>query len=239
MVITNVRGYIKDRFSDLHFDPIRHIYTLHDEILPSVSAKVHEHVRPVDFETILPYSAKKAGVEVSELRKRWKKTNKDACDLGHETHDFLENFTGIEQPKNPYEQAGINFIRDILQEYEVICDEFRMYTTTYGYAGTADRLLRHRVTKELVLVDYKTTADLFKSYDFLKEPFESMESSAYNLYQFQLSYYQIMLEEIGLSISNRFLIHLKPDGNYRIFETIDLTNEIREYLTQPVKLNLW
>lgn len=239
MVVQHVSSYLRDRFSNLIFDPVHHRYFLDGMQLPSVSAKVHHHQRPVDFEAILPHSARKAGVEVGELRDRWRRTNKEACDLGTDTHTFLEDFTGIEQPKNPFEEAGIKFIKDISADYEVVYNELRGYTREFGYAGTMDKLLQHKRTGELIIADYKTNKDLFKSYDFLKEPFDSMESSPYNLYQLQLAYYQIMLEEVSLTISNRFLIHLKADGNYRIFETIDLTQEIRDFLTQPVKQNLW
>ena len=111
-----------------------------------------------------------------------------------------------------------------------------MFSKKYKYAGTADLLLLEKATGNVLLADYKTNKDLFKSYDLLHSPFEYLESSPYNKYQLQLSYYQIMLEEIDIKISDRLLVYLKIDGTYRVFNTVDFTEQLKSYLDKKLKL---
>lgn len=217
-------------FSGLNFESQRHLYFIEGVNYPSVSSLVHTHEHPVDFEAKLPACARREGVTVDELRATWRKTNKDACDLGTDTHDFLEHFTGLEQPSNGYEKAGIQFLVDILQDFDIVAKEIRMYSRKYQFAGTSDLLLLHRFSGQLYIADYKTNKDLFKSYDQLRTPFNLLDSSPFNKYQIQLSYYQVMLEEAKLPIAGRKLISLRADGTYKVFDTADFTEDLKEIM---------
>ena len=230
-MLKEVKYILNTVFSDLKFDNQRHLYFVNNINYPSVSSKVEKHAPKFDAEKRLPLSAKKEGVTIDELRRKWQTTNKDACDLGHEVHEFLENFTGIETPKLPQEKAGIQFFLDISKEYEIISREVKMYSRLYKYAGTADLLLYHKPTKKIILADYKTNKDLFKFHnEYLHNPFQYLECTPYNKYQLQLSYYQIMLEEVGIKISDRMLVYLKIDGTYTIFNTYDFTKQLQELI---------
>ena len=59
---------------------------------------------------------------------------------------------------------------------------------------------------------------------------------ALNVYKLQLSCYQIPLEEIGLNIIDRWLIHLIPnptnpltDGDFKKYELYDFTNHLKQW----------
>lgn len=238
MIISHLKERINSAFTDLIFDPVKHLYHVGNESLPSVSSLVEGHCEKVDFEMLAIRSAKKLGVPVLELKTQWKKTNKDACDLGIDTHDFLEKYTGLETPDNPWKIAGIKFFKDTSDRYEIVEREIRMYSRRYKYAGTADLLLWDKIDECLILADYKTNKDLFKAYQYLKSPFNSMESSAYNKYQIQLCYYQIMLEEIGIRIGKRLLIYLKYDETYKTYDLYNLIPELLEGLENKQKI-LW
>jgi CRISPR/Cas system-associated exonuclease Cas4 (RecB family) len=237
MIMTgHIQERIKTMFSDLIFDEQRHLYFVGSRRLPSVSSKVEEHVEKFDEKKWLPICAKKEGITEHELKHRWQTINKSACDLGTDTHDYLEHYNGLKTASTPQEKAGVQFLKDILSEYEIVCRELRMYSRAFWYAGTADLLLRHKTTGEFVLADYKTNKDLFKTYGFLLPPFQSMESHPFNKYQIQLSYYQIILEEIGCMISKRLVVYLKADASYRVFETIDLTSHLKDYISNFKKV---
>ncbi len=109
-----------------------------------------------------------------------------------------------------------------------------MYSSKYFYAGTPDMILFDVVKNYLVIIDYKTNKDLFKNWGYLLEPFDTMECHPYNKYQLQLSYYKIMLEEKGFEVGTTLIIHLKSDGNYIPYETIDLTQELKQHMD-----NVW
>jgi GTP cyclohydrolase II len=233
-----VRQRLKSTFSDLIFDESKHLYYLDGVNFISVSKKVEAHAPKFNTEEMLPLSAAKASreekreVTVHELRHKWQTINRTACDLGHQTHDFMENYTGIEKPRTPQEEAGVKFFHDMSKEYEVIFREIRMYSRRFKYAGTEDLILIHKQTGRVTVADYKTNGDLFKNYkgQTLYKPFDSLLNCPYNKYQLQLSYYEIMLEEAGLEVDDRMLIYLKADATYKLFNTWDYTNELKNLM---------
>ncbi len=240
-MVGQIRERINAMFSDLNFESRRHLYFVEGEIYPSVSAKIDTHSPKFDESYWLPRSAKKEKTTEAELQKKWHTKRDNACTLGTNTHDFLERYTGLEIPRTPQEEAGIKFFKDILVEHDIVLREVRMYSRKYKYAGTADLLLYNRITDQLILADYKTNADLFKSYDYLFAPFDTLEATPYNKYQIQLSYYQLMLEEINCHISERMLVYLKDDSTYSIFNTYDFTETLTDHLSQKrvVHANHW
>jgi hypothetical protein len=234
-----VRARISHAFQDLVFEEKRHLYFVKGVKYPSVSSRIEKHCVKTDFEAILPFSAAKASreegreVTVHEMRHRWQTINKLACDLGHETHDYLEHYQGHKTPVTPQEEAGVKFLRDILVDYDIVFRELRMYSRRWKFAGTSDLLLRHKQRPEYIIADYKTNKDLWKNYrgKTLTDPFDYLEEHPYNKYQLQLSYYQLMLEEIGCPITGRMVVYLKADSTYKIYNTVDFTGELKDHLT--------
>lgn len=231
-------------YSDLTFDSQKHLYYWKGNRVPySVTGLVNKHAHKFDPDKIvygdkslIELSARKASresgqtVTTHELRHKWQTINTTACDLGTKVHNFLERFTGLETPTCPQEVAGVSYIKDLYGKYEISFRELRAYSRKYNFAGTMDIPLKVIGKDEYIIDDYKTNGDLFKAYDNLKPPFEYLESSPYNKYQLQLSYYQIMLEEIGLKIVDRRVVYLKADGTYKIFPLLNYTKEIKQYL---------
>lgn len=232
---------LKAKFNDLVFDKKRHSYSIWRNnryvYLPSVSSIVSGLTPRFNVETILPLSAEKATreegriVTKEELGRRWKQINRVACNLGTRTHRFMERFTGFETPSSVQEEAGVKYIKSLGGKYRISFRELRAYSERYNYAGTMDLPLEVVGKSSFVIADYKTNAsDLFKAYDFMNPPFDSLEATSYNKIQIQLGLYQIMLEDEGLNIAGRHLVHLKGDGNFRVFELFDLTLQLRDYL---------
>lgn len=233
-IIYKYRNQVEERiyklFSPLKFYESNHTYRLDSNILPSVSKLVSNHAYPFDKEKWLKICARKEQITEQELDYKWKTYNKERCDLGTNTHKFMEEYDGYQVPNSPYEEAGIKYIKSLEGEYIVSFRELRAFSRKYMYAGTMDLPLENIRTGNYIIDDYKTNKDLFKSYDFLKPPFQYLENSPFNKYQLQLSYYQIMLEEAGLVIENRRIIYLKEDGEFTIYPLWNFTNELRDYL---------
>lgn len=241
------REKIEGAFSDLIFDEEKHLYFIKRDgrykNLKSVSKKVESHAPKfnpnlrIGNSTLIELSARKTsrleGKEVTphELERRWQLLNQTACDLGHKVHDFLEHFTGIETPYLPQEKAGVQFLRDHMGQYRIEIKELRTYSERYGIAGTMDLPLEILDgSGELIIADYKTNGDLFKSYDNLLPPFDFLQSTPYNKYQLQLSYYQILLEEKGFKIRERWLVYLMADATYKVYKLNDFTQDLRELM---------
>lgn len=256
---------ISNVFKPLTFDEINHIYYWYgNKVTKSVSKKIEEHYEKFDAnkivrtkygdKTILQLSAAKQtrlrGIEVTEheLMHEWQTTNKNACELGHETHDYMEYYNGIKLPDTPQKIAGVKFLKAILSEtfvniegklerrYEILFRELRMYSLRFRFAGTADLILADKMLRTIVIGDYKTNKDLWKIYGNLKEPFSYLESHPYNKYQLQLSYYHLIFEEMtGIKVNNRILAYLKADETYETYNLADFTSELKLYLIAQQK----
>lgn len=225
---------IKDKlewmFSDLIFEEKEHQYFVNGTCYPSVSSLIHGFETIVDFHNIAVAVAKKNKKSVKQVKQEWDKIKEEACTLGTNTHLFAENYNGTQEPINELEKAAKKFFDDLPDHYEVITKELRMYHREFRYAGTADLLLLDKRTNSIVIADFKTNKDLIKSYQYLMPPFEELEQSPLNKYKLQLSYYQIMIEQSGIEVSNRVIIWLRRDGEYEIIPTPDYTKTLRDCL---------
>ncbi len=224
-------------FSDLTFDSQKHLYYWNKVRVPlSVTGIVNKLSPKFNTEVMSRVSARKQTKETGEvitaheLKHKWQTISTAACDLGTKVHSFMERFTGIETPKCPQEVAGIKYIKDLEGKYEISFRELRAYSRKYNYAGTMDIPLRYINKPIFIIDDYKTNGNLFKTYNYLNPPFDFLEDTPYNKYQIQLSLYQIMLEEIGLEVDNRRLVHLRADGEYKAYPLIDFTSDLKDYL---------
>jgi hypothetical protein len=262
-VIEILQKKVLQPFLPLSFDEAKHIYYWYGHrINKSVSAKVEEHVDKFNAdkvigrngETLIQLSARKQsriqGKEITEheLRHTWQTAAKDGCEIGTETHDYLEYYNGTKIANTPQKKAGVKFLRHILTEtfindkgveerrYEIIARELRMYSVRWKFAGTADLILADKKFRTIVIVDYKTNKDLFKTFKSLKSPFDYLECNPFNKYQLQLSYYHIIFEEmVGLKVSNRILAHLKADETFQEFSLYDFSEDLRLYLHRTSK----
>lgn len=199
-------------FKNLVFKEKEHHYFVNGEQYPSVSSKLSQYYKPFD-KSIAKWSAKKEGITEKQMLARWDKKSKDACDYGSSVHEFAENWMNrvYNQPSNLDELAIIEFALDIKDSYKVAYTELQMYSDFLKIAGTTDLVLQNKQTGKYVIVDFKTNANLHKNFKGKKllTPFSSMLETPLNKYKIQLNYYQIMLEEAGLDIEDRWVIWTK------------------------------
>jgi ATP-dependent exoDNAse (exonuclease V) beta subunit len=249
-------------FKALVFEEKRHIYTLYGRRLPSVSKIVESYTEKFDAnkkigdKTLIELCAAKQtriqGKEITthELKHQWQTMSQDGCDLGHETHDYLEYYNGIKTPTTPQQKAGVKFLTWLLSQtfvnkdgklerrYEILHRELRMFSWRFKFAGTADLIVADKMLRTILIVDYKTNKDLFKTYGRLKPPFDFLESHPYNKYQIQLSLYQLMFEEMtNIKVSDRMLVHLKADDTYESFLLENFVEDLTMDLSQAILTN--
>ena len=154
-------------------------------------------------------------------------------------------------PTRPKEEAVIKFLNDLPLSYHLVLNEAKVYSglnvdpsknPKNQYCGTFDMLyyFQHPTDDSksgLVIFDYKTNAELEKSYArnngiYLYPPFNHMYAEYKSIYTLQLSAYQIPLEDIfpNIPILDRKLIWLKDDGTYEKVTLPDMTKTLREIL---------
>lgn len=232
--VEEIQQKIRVAFEKLSFDEATHSYFVDGNRLGSVSKQIEKVVEKVDFDTISVFCAAKEDVPVETIRKRWKDENTKSVVKGHRVHSFAE--TEMLNPELPEEHAALMFHQTLDKErYKIVDKEIRMYYLDYHklpLAGTADLLLYDTLTDTLVICDYKTNKDLFKNYKgkTLLSPFETLLEHPYNKYQIQFTLYQILVEQIGIKVSERWLIYLNKEGEYQVFKTYDLLETALSWL---------
>lgn len=237
-MILTIQNQISQSFNNLSFEQEKHIYRLGKKILPSVSSLIKKHVTPFDELYWAEKTAKKNKSTVSDVLKLWENKRKNAAENGTKVHTYAENWWNdvILEPTCNQELAVKSFLEDCLknERYTLIQTEVQMYSQKYQYAGTCDLLLWDNINRIVVLFDYKTNIDLDKAYGTLLEPFPYLADTPFNKYQIQLSYYQIMLEEIGIGVNERYIVWLKQDGSYELRKCNNFTELLKNYMDNEI-----
>ncbi len=216
-------------FKDLSFKDESHKYFVKGSSLKySVSSLISNFYRHFDPNSVAPFSAAKAGITTEEMLNQWAKINQESRDRGHRVHNFgeLYQFNRNLKPSCPQEEAIVKFWKELPEHIIPVAAELRMYHFEKLYAGTADIILFDTKNQTYIIADYKTNKDLFKNYkgQTMLKPFENLLDNPLNHYVIQLSYYQILLEQVGVKVSERVIIWLGLDGNYSLYKTEDVTN---------------
>jgi hypothetical protein len=249
-----------EHYKQIVFDEPSHTYKVAGKGLMPVSTFIHNFVKPFEAAKIAPFSARKEGCSVAEIRAKWDKERDDACANGTMVHDFGERYvidkydvisnlrySSVYQhlkdgeKLQPKSEALVKFWNKMPDYYHPVALELRMFCVEMGIAGTADIILMDRRDGSLAIFDYKTNKDLFKQYKDQKllGIFRDMADTPYSKYKIQLSTYQILLELTGYKVSRRALVWLKDDGNYEIFDTSDITNKIVDYFEKKKEYANW
>ena len=220
-------------FNHLKFDEDTHTYKVDNQVIPSVSKLIQKYYKPFD-KSISKNIARRRGVTQEQVLLEWEQNSKQACDRGDKAHYFGERyaFDRSLQPTTPLEEAISTFWDDLPDYIVPFATELKMYHQDYLYAGTGDIILFNKVKESFLIVDYKTNKDLFKNFKGQKlyYPFSDMLDTPFNKYQLQLSYYQLMLEQVGIPVSKRILVWLQDDATYNAYQMSDMTDTIKKEL---------
>ncbi len=224
-------------FKDLSFVEDTHTYFIKDKKVDiSVSGLYKKFVKPFDIKGTSMGTARKEGKTQQEVLASWKKAGDDACRLGTKVHLFGEKaaFDRTLIPSNGQEVATLKFWNDLPEHIQPCIMELAMYHKIYKFAGTGDILLYNSKTGNYIIADWKTNKNIFKNYkgQRMLEPFSNLLDMPLNLYQLQLSYYQLMFEQTGLKVENRKVVWLRPDGTYQMYDCEDYTVILEQYLKQ-------
>ena len=223
-------------FSEIKFEEESHTYTLGNKKLPSVSKLIEHFVDKPDFDALCGTKAAKLGIPKAELQAQWDETTRVALEQGNKTHNYAENIEN-RNPKAKIEEAVLNFWRTVPPYYNRVVRELRMYHKRYMFSGTCDFILFNERTNTFIIGDYKTNKNLHKNFrdKRLKYPFFHLQDSPINKYQLQLSFYQILLEQFGIPVSERWVIWVDQSGNFQRFITHDYTPELTDYLNTTLQ----
>lgn len=226
---------MKNFFKKLSFNEEKHEYRVDGiKLNSSVSKLVKLFVKDTDFTKIAENIDKRDGLEIGTTSILWDLNSKISLAIGTRVHYFGETyvFNRNIKPTNGYEEAVVKFWDSLPDHIVPVVMELQMYHKDYMFAGTGDILLYNTQTGHYIIGDYKTNKDLFKNHKKTKmlAPFDNLLDMPLNHYQLQLSFYQILFEQMGLKVESRKIVWLKPDSTYEMYDTVDYTKELKHYL---------
>lgn len=230
-----LKAQILNYFKGLEFKEDTHKYSFDSKpIKISVSGVIKNFYKEFDSYAVSLRIAERDGLNQEDILKSWEDAGKIAIEKGNKAHKFGENypFNRTLKPSDKLEEAIVKFWDDLPEHILPVIMELKMFHKEHMFAGTADILLYNTITDTFIIGDYKTNKDLFKNFQNKKMlgVFNSLLDNPFNHYQIQLSLYQILFEQIGLKVSSRKLIWLKPDGEYKMYALEDYTGVLKEYL---------
>lgn len=230
-----IRENLLSYFSDLSFLEREHKYFINKKpVTYSVSGLIKMLSNPFNSEVVSMQLSMRDGLPQEKFLFEWEYEKNISLVKGNGTHLFGELYPFNREliPKTPYENGVKKFWDNLPESFVPIFVELRMYHKKYKFAGTADIILYHKDTNSYIICDYKTNKDLFKR-NFgsrLKPPFDKLHDTPFNKYQIQLSFYQILLEQVfGVNVAGRTIIFIK-ENDYEKYKTTNYTKELKLWL---------
>lgn len=236
---------LKENFQSLEFDEETHTYWVDGEVYPSVSSLISNFYKPFNFEGVAQGYARKHGFGVDEVKQAWKGKNKRSTDVGSAVHKFSEDYAyyryfGVGDKPSVVDKQGLGVVQyynDLPDYIEVVDLELQMYSKSYRYCGTADKVFFNHKTGYYIISDWKTNESLTSDYNktpMLHLPQElGILQDNFGKYTIQLSFYQILLEDIGVDVGSRVLVWLQEQEDkklYKAYRTQDVTTHLRQWL---------
>ncbi len=234
-----------------HFDEAKHQYTRDGVPKSSATQWLSQFYSEFDSEKLVRIVAKYQKVNHIQLKKLWKAKGTKGRAFGDYIHSMAEIYylackemdTSIEQgEESPHAIVVQNLMKKLKETYEILEMEVWRIAYIYELGFTPDLVLRHKITGQIIIADFKTTKftdnesyKLVKNKNakLMKEPFRAlgMREVPLDKATIQLSLYAVLMSEEpsitymqpeDLANIPRWVIHIpqnidKYENGYEIF----------------------
>lgn len=166
------------------------------------------------------------GMTKEEIKMQWKETRDTASRLGAEMHNDIEyhiNYIPVNNDSVEFKYF-LNFYENLKKYpgFQPCRTEWRIYDEKLKIAGSIDFVMKHVVTGQIMLLDWKRSAKLSQitRFQYGYPPFSHLPNCPRSLYSMQLNVYRAILEKnYGLDITRMLLVAFHPDlPTYEIVE---------------------
>ena len=238
-------------FKDIQFHEEEHFYTLKDYRFGiSTTSLIEQYGQKFDSDKISQMVANKRGISQQEVLDEWEKENEFSCIKGSLIHCFAQGLW----MNNPYkidyseiknididrlkkeisimQKQAVNFYEDYKNMYDMLQDEFIVWSKEYDIAGSIDGLMYNKLTQKACILDFKSNKKLEFVSQYkkkMKVPLQKMDDVNGQHYYLQLSIYRYLIEKYtNIKIDELFIVYFNVSkDNYEIIEIPYLKNEVQ------------
>ena len=242
-------------FKGIDFHEEEHFYTLNDYRFGiSATSLIETYAQEFDSDGISQMVANKRGISQKEVLDEWKKENEFSCIKGSCIHlkaqslwmgtDYEIDYNTIDDTidkdrlKKEYDimsKQATDFYNDYKDMYDMIQDEFIVWSKEFDIAGSIDGIMYNKNTQQCCILDFKSNKDLqFKSKyrKKMKVPLHELDDVNGQHYYIQLSIYKYLIEKYtNIKVDELFIVYFNINADsYEIIEIPYLYEEVRKIL---------
>lgn len=242
-------------FKGIEFHEEEHFYTLNDYRFGiSATSLIETYAQEFDSDSISQMVANKRGISQQEVLEEWKKENEFSCIKGSCIHlkaqslwmgtnyeidyNTIDNNIDKERLKKEYDimsKQAINFYNDYKDMYDMIQDEFIVWSKEFDIAGSIDGIMYNKYTQQCCILDFKSNKDLqfeSKYHKKMKVPLHKLDDVNGQHYYIQLSIYKYLIEKYtNIKVDELFIVYFNINANnYEIIPIPYMKKEVEEIL---------
>ena len=242
-------------FKGIDFHEEQHFYTLNDHRFGiSATSLIETYAQEFDSDGISQMVANKRGISQKEVLDEWKKENEFSCIKGSCIHlkaqslwmgtnyeidyNTIDDTIDKDRLKKEYDimsKQATDFYNDYKDMYDMIQDEFIVWSKEFDIAGSIDGIMYNKNTQQCCILDFKSNKDLqFKSKyrKKMKVPLHELDDVNGQHYYVQLSIYKYLIEKYtNIKVDELFIVYFNINADsYEIIEIPYLYEEVRKIL---------
>ena len=242
-------------FEGVNFNEKEHTYTLKNyKFNCSVTQLIETYAQEFESDSISQMVANKRGISQQDVLNEWKKENEFSCIKGSCIHlkaqslwmntNYEIDYNTIDETvdknrlKKEYDimsKQAINFYNDYKDMYDMIQDEFIVWSKEFDIAGSIDGIMYNKYTQQCCILDFKSNKDLqfeSKYHKKMKVPLHKLDDVNGQHYYIQLSIYKYLIEKYtNIKVDELFIVYFNINAdNYEIIEIPYLYKEVEEIL---------
>lgn len=242
-------------FKGVEFHENQHFYTLNDyKFNCSVTQLIETYTQEFDSDSVSQMVANKRGISQQEVLNEWKKENEFSCikgscihlkaqslwmgtnyEIDYNTIDDTIDKSRLKKEYDIMSKQAINFYNDYKDMYDMIQDEFIVWSKEFDIAGSIDGIMYNKYTHQCCILDFKSNKDLqfeSKYHKKMKVPLHKLDDVNGQHYYIQLSIYKYLIEKYtNIKVDELFIVYFNINANnYEIITIPYLKNEVEKIL---------
>lgn len=250
-------------FKTVEFHEKQHFYTLNDyKFGISATSLIETYAQEFDSDSVSQMVASKRNITQQEVLDEWKKENEFSCIKGSCIHlkaqslwmgtDYELDYNTIDDNidknrlKKEYDimsKQAINFYNDYKDMYDMIQDEFIVWSKEFDIAGSIDGIMYNKYTQQCCILDFKSNKDLqfeSKYHKKMKVPLHKLDDVNGQHYYIQLSIYKYLIEKYtNIKVDELFIVYFNINANdYEIVPIPYMEKEVIKILENRRRIKM-